>query len=880
MHWNELFNNLSKEYPFFEKVQVGTRPDDCSYKAHPLLVISTAFVLKILQSDIQKFALFFPRKENLARWVSIFSALDLMKTDFNNSKGVATEFTPGEKLYIDGCIVEFIKSEFNTEFGQTITIRTRERITYTFPLSRIPTEKVFMNVETGRRLSKYEDVISTINRLTHETALIDNVLGINTYGNKAFFNTNIVLISNLGETEDFLFNNYLNGKQLSEITLSGKINNEGNYKLWYPHVLNAKPSLLVSNDLFDYISYISQSLENSSDLFIDGIKKYSNNMSAFDSILEKNKKVVVICDLTEEGFLEEARLLKDRDFAIWVWNKHNIPKFVQEINSKSGYIFNEIDTSVTNIINFKITQMLCSCSILEWAVKELMSMSKTDESEGDKEIRFLIIRLTNYLSRMVTSQNHERIKYFRNLLVEYKRKVEKSRQWYSENSYQTLLRVISILLSFAENKCDPKKHKNRVMRDYIINELKNSSNTFAVVVQDDDELQKYVRYWKAVLNIEEYKRLLFYNYKDFVNDANSSTVTQVLICGWLGGKKIYNIIYSNKHSKYVLFGYKFELDWFNKVSRTWELKRNNVHNSGSLIELLGYKDITEPFYNNLRDEDKTKDNESYSDYSEFDPPVPDIDYAVYAYSDNPEEEKVNATLVVFGDGRFSFFTDTHGIYTIDNFSSKTPTLPVKHVADLCEGDYILFKDSNRDLIRDKADQILIGRNKNNLRKKAGLWKEYLRQAYEDYDRDLNKLINKLKSAGCERNDATVRYWIFDDNTIGPANEDDVDAVFRALNITTTPNETKEIKYAISEVRSAHLQASSHLYRYLVDKLPDVLSKEKGLPEELRDDSITHEIEGFGQIQILKVREVSEQPVQVAVSKANRLLRKDLELWQE
>ena len=191
---------------------------------------------------------------------------------------------------------------------------------------------------------------------------------------------------------------------------------------------------------------------------------------------------------------------------------------------------------------------------------------------------------------------------------------------------------------------------------------------------------------------------------------------------------------------------------------------------------------------------------------------------VLGQSVNSTSDTVNARIVNFIGGMWAAFTPNHRIITVSHLFDITALEEEGHevitttVTHLHSGDIVLMlSGSDRDAIREHVARHIAAE----VIDAASLWKSALRDFVQKYP-DLAELRSKLKSVGCNKSLATIRYWISDDYVIGPQNEAlEVPMIAEVTaNVALTQNVDECVK-AIRAVRSAHLTVGKTLAEQVI-----------------------------------------------------------------
>jgi len=251
-------------------------------------------------------------------------------------------------------------------------------------------------------------------------------------------------------------------------------------------------------------------------------------------------------------------------------------------------------------------------------------------------------------------------------------------------------------------------------------------------------------------------------------------------------------------------------------------------------------------------------------------------YSGYTAAGGSKEEIVKARIVVFTQNRFTFITETHRLLVVtDLIRGKVSRgkIPRKDISQLQVGDYVLFRESDRDIIREIADRALAKQNLSHLRQIAGLWHEVLQTKYEEIGRDLDTLALILWEEGCKRKQSTINNWLFDEDQIGPASQKDLERIANITGNSQLKENLQEVVNAIRAVRGAHLQAANYITHKLLSNLPEVMDSEQGTDAESRR-SVTLNLDDFGQVMILRIEEIGNEWKEYERKWVNRLLTQE------
>ncbi len=322
-----------------------------------------------------------------------------------------------------------------------------------------------------------------------------------------------------------------------------------------------------------------------------------------------------------------------------------------------------------------------------------------------------------------------------------------------------------------------------------------------------------------------------------------------------------------------MLAYPFEQKWFASAQGRWTQQNSFNIRANDFSEVLGLteKELESIEYKAEEHIEPVRKDEF--DIIEFELKLRTYRYQAYTSSAGTQDEVSRAKLVIFTQGRFAFITESHRLPVVTDLMKgeiSEREIPRRYIGELRPSDYVLFQESNRDIIRDIADKGLAKDGQSHLRKIAGLWKEALHEAYRKMPGGPDGLVDLLRKAGCRRHPATIKNWRVDEDQIGPGISTDLQLIARATGNKSLLERLAEVKEAISRVRGAHLQASTYIRNKLLASLPEIVESGKGL-HGCGSELIVLNLGEFGRVTILRIEEISDTWEEVATNSVNCLL---------
>lgn len=871
MNWQELHQHFDQAFNFFDRIGVSSSLSQQSVPVHPLIKLSTGLALKTLSNQENRLVILLPNRLQSARWIATFCTLEVMRNDYKANSSVGLEFSRGQKLKVNNCVVEFDGEEFSHNVNQWVMRVKCSNGLYSIPLDR---KLKFQPADTKRPLSTLEKVKAAYYSSEILNNQLDSILGIKTQGNRAIFEDNIILVSKIGETQRFITENYINKRQIVELFPWGKVDIQGSVTALTWGQIRTQPSALIASDLYGTTECLSSQPFKTKGIIIDGVASCVKDLQRLDdNILHLNIPTIVIADLFETELLHH---LEGRDFKIWQWNKNNLSESRSVILVNRENPFASLNHSLTNYTQQQLIVEGCEYPQLTELVDSILELSKAISPEDDQlqTLYSQLIKLVNELSRVIWLPDNVWITNFLDRLYLLQASFAKEKKWMTDNVVKVVDTGLSTLAELASSLFSNSDSKTDKLRR-LFNSL-SYNDTLAIVVPHENDAEAARQYWQNELPARRFIQLHFLPVSELRDAGEMGLLTQLVVCGWLNHSRMYPLLHLHIAPKITALLYPFEIKWFKNAQRRWQ-KQNNYH-----IRAKDFSNTLKLSESSLKFVDFSPDTLSLDpipkqeklDIIDFELKLKRYRYAVYVATDTPTDQIVRAKTIVFTQNRFAFITETHRLLVINDLIRGKNAQSGIHRRDLRElkgGDYVLFRESDKDIIREIADKFLVERNLGHLREVASLWKVPLQEKYEAYGFDLDRLTLLLWDAGCEREPSTIKNWLFDDDQIGPKNENDtLKRIAKATRNNMLLDKITEVEEAIKKVRNAHRQAATYITEKLLMNLSKILDSEVDSYTSFRE-SMTLDLDDFGQIKILRIEEILDEWKSYNINLVNRLL---------
>jgi hypothetical protein len=787
-----------------------------------------------------KLCLVFPTKEFAAQWLSIPTVLLLIESDFAQFKNEIVQslekYKKGDWVILNNeAVVEWIGRNVDGFIFKHKEYNGIDKITISIKkISKIQPAPSNRKVLSG--LSRVMQAIAKSN--LNPT---DEILGIQTEGNKLYQKNSICLISKHISFENSISEISINNFLVDEYFKKGKIDDTGEADM--------KSPLLISNNLTNLALYVTLS-DTVSKIIIDGYSAIQERRDDFHDIDAKKIPTILITDLSELGEFEK---IGDEGFDFYNFSKENLQ--LDEIKKLSP--FSSFDKKLHKYVSFNLQKKICENADLESITKLIHSIAKDESVKELLNLKILLIQLINLVSRIAHPLNPNELAVYNGMLSKVETLFFENR-FYLGGSLKAIEDSISLLKSVIEKFGNSPSEKCARLSELI----KANQYNYIICTTEDEALS-------LSLHLNSL-RLAHKPNVISITDVNNSLLdnepVKAILTGWAKTNNVNRLLSSFLFSDLTVLFYQFESKYFNS------LQNRNKKFSGNVKSTINNKGIrsekeTENGFADLYKSELTEEPDSNFDIAEFELKLDNAQFSKYIVRENLADS-VKAKRIEFKNDKFIYLTDTHGLLVLENFHQSTRKSLYIHksrIENLHHGDVIAFLKTERELLnkivaRQTTPAALAGTNK-----WIELWKNLLKSHYKLLNNDFNKLAKEMKERGCDRDPVTIRSWLFDELRIGPRKDDDLIAIAIMTNGTELSDNIDKVRAAIRQMTSWRMKASDFVIEQLKAKI-------KSTHSTIQVNSVI-DFEDLGEVEILEITEINNSPDNIDIRNANRLLEK-------
>ena len=794
-----------------------------------------------------KLCLVFPSKEHASQWLATPITLNEILQDYSSFKEEITEsykrFRTGERLILNNeAVVEWVRIKETEKAGiAKISAVFRTKSTKGSPSLEIsiPFEKITKLQRTHRTvLSPQRKVMEALPK--RNITCLEQLLQLETFGNQEFIKSRTCLVTKYKSFSESIENVLMNMESLENYFPIGRIDENG--------ATNLNSPLLLANNLSSLALY---SIVNPiTKILIDGFSAIQERGTDFSDIDVKNIPTILITDLAE---IEKFETITNYGFEFFNFTKENLKLEYQAVTSP----FHIFENKLRKYSSFNVTKEICQDAELESVTQKIHSIEK-DESNSDlTTLKISLIQLTNIISRIAHIPTREEVSVLNAKLNSIETSFLRCRMWLGDShkpidaSISTLKLVIGKFASKPSEKWDRLKVLiNSGQYHYIICATEEEAKAL------NDSLPTNAHNPRVIAVADVSDELL------------SAQPQKAILTGWLKSTNINRILSSFLFSELTLLFYQFENKYFNSLQRR---NRQYSENIKATIDSNGIRSESQSGFSDLYSGDDSVQTtyDSSFDILEFELRIDNSQYSKYLVDDK-NQESIKAKRVNFQTDEFLYSTETHRFLVIKKIGERRKgllNLQKKTLDELKSGDIIVLINTSTDILADLIERTTNRAELQQVKEWANLWKVLLRDYFEfKIHKDFGRLVSELSAQGCKKHRLTIRNWLNDPLIIGPEDDSDLLSIAVVTNSKTLFDNISKVRDSISTMTGWRMKASDYFAGQIKAQIHD-----------FADNSTINRktaIEGLGNLNILKVVEISNDWDNIDARYVNRLLQKE------
>lgn len=853
MEWNEHLRSILRENTVLDTLSFDLVEEHHSMAVPPVIKASILMLDRITAAQGNRNIFAFPERTQSAFMFA------LIKSIYNIAQGETEKtyspykFKKGQKLKFQNCVMEFDRID-EVNGRNNIFVKFTD-MTYGLPMELAPHMQL---TETNllSHSSSFNKVFSVRETLTENSSGRDLLKVLQDH--KTHLNSSVFYVSPVMKAKEQLTSCKINGKYISDILFLGHANPDGKIGNLAAGQLAGKPAMVIAADVSSVLNAYNKGATIQTVIIdISNSNMIDSQLSFIDELLRLDCPTICVTDIVNSF---ELQPLLTRDFNLWRWDEHSI---TWDLYGNSRAL---IDIKTEYCANRKIDFINLPCPEISNSLK-LLHIHRNEVSEQSARmitvfeklfsLVFTVLRANIPICADTQAQVQAQLSD-----CEYELSAEK--KYISDSAYIDYQQIITNLKEV--NQCSYSIPKNLALAQYLTD---NAPGCVCIVVPERTDKHQCREYWNKYCRHKGLITVIFVMYPAEYWNQRAGSFDLVIIVGWFNNNNMKRILYSFNAEKYLVLLYDIENQWMTRHMNIWSQVLNNESNK--IIIRKSFDISSEPSVPQFRRSPDEEPVHQEEELEEIELILRENKYRRYmaGSGERSAEETVEAVPVNFVGGYLSFFKISHKVVTateiIMNNGEKTKE---KLPSELQVGDFIIVRESDRDIIREIADAMLSNSGKSDYRDLATKWKESLEiERIFSSDEDIYK---KLEQAGCAKDFSTFLSWLTNDNIIAPMQKEDLIHIAMATEDSVLLELVDKVYDAAREVKNAHIQAGKYLSNRLKKTIAEILKSYGDIDPFNIWEPISLPLEDTGTVNILKIIDIGSR-VMVDAAYANRLI---------
>lgn len=864
MDWEQYIQSMLDEEKCLDNINILIDGTECVL---PSIVKASVFMLEKMIKNQGKNNLFvFPDGEQIPFLFMIAKLIFEIYNGEIEKRYKPEDFILGQILKLGNCVTEFlgVGEEPLLDGRKAIYLKFADCDKFCCPIEMAP---FFQKSDTKKKISKIrsyykEQKIIEGERNIHENCLPD-IKGIKTHLKETIF-----YVASVSNSHNNIYRTMLDGSSLLEYFLVAQTNYTGELKCLKGKYIGI-PAICLASQI-DYVNEAINKGAKAQSIIINMTEcDIENQLFALDELI--NCKIPILC-ITDTVNSFDLKFLEKRRFNIWRWDEDSITSNIRS-NTEVKHA-----KKIEKCIKEKVSYHSLSAPEISENFDILYRYNRGMENESAKLniIYRKLLTLSYLMLRNIRGIGELEKRQLLEIVKNCEKDIEEEKIFIKDVVYREFVKVIDNYKKvICENVTYP---KTEAIYNFL---MQRRIDTFYLICSNNDSIDEVEKYWVERLAKSGYRPNVWVMYaKDFLKlDSYSASV--VIISGWLSASMIQKIIYRYLVEEIHIYTYECEERWKKAHTKSWRISLNNKNNkaiaeksfenqSVRVHENRGFIEITDI------------DQKVLCEKDDFDLIIQENKYRQYMSRNGQSQESiVDAKPVGFAGGEFALYTNGHKILVASKIIAQASNMiEKKEVDELVIGDFIVVRESSKDIIREVADSILVANNKLHFRKIAALWKEALR--IETAFLTVEDIYNELCDLGCTKNIQTIRNWLLAEDIIIPQDKEDLVFIAQMTKDSVVLEKIDEIFNAGTFIKNAHIRAGRILSKRLTEGVAEkLLSGERMDPYNIWEP-IELNLEEVGLVKILKTIDLGQEWMPVNINDTNKILSEEKEniLWQE
>lgn len=861
MEWRDYVAQLLSQESSFDGISLSFEGVSHSEGIPPIIKASVLMLDKMIENQGKYNILVFPER---IQSVFIFTLVRLLhniaggqiKRDYDPEA-----FMPGEKLKLGNAVVEFVGIEEDSD-GRRMRIKVLDNGTGLIISAPIAFFPLFQLTNTRRRLSTYKQYVdekkkaeNLVSYLTADEKFLKLLSDYRTH-----MDSSIVNMTSVINAKQLFSTCKLCGHNINELLLIGQADYEGTVRNVGAGQLGGTPAIVLASDMYT-IAAMAERGHPIQFIIIDGSNANAllNQMDALDSLMRLGVPITCVTDTVNSFDLQP---FLNRQFNLWRWDEASITDQLYNVTTLSS------DWRIRHCAEREVEYLTGDGKEISVAIRKLYAHRNEAQTLSAQMLKLFdkLFFLAFTALRETVPFEETQLSQARSALDECSAILTAEKAYLSQKIFDDYSTVIDSLKKiFTKGYSNPK-------HDALADRLrKEKYKTICIVVPERSDKMHVQKYWQMWCRRERLMTQVYALYPAEYYPAQPNQFSATIVVGWLKRAIMRKILYSFNTQTYTVLLYDYEKRWKNYDTARWNTALDHSQNRKTVEKAFTTDDIRISVSRFTPPEPIREIIPVTDEFTEIEVTLRENKYRQYVANGGQKaaNETAEALPVNYIGGFLAFYRAGHKVISATNIiMNDADRIDTVLPDQLKLGDFIVVRETGRNLIREMADIILERSGKAGLRKMACKWKEALE--IETLFFSPEEIYRHLQEAGCTKGYQAVRGWIFDDDVIAPQSKQDLEHIAAATESDVLKELLDQVYEAAQTVRSAHIQAGRVLSTQLRSQIVEELRKYGDIDPFNIWEPVEMQIDGIGTVRILKIIDIGA-PVTVDIADTNRLI---------
>ncbi|MBD5152828.1 MAG: hypothetical protein HDT16_10305 [Oscillibacter sp.] len=861
MEWRDYIAQLLAQESSFDGISLSFEDNAVPVGVPPIIKASVLMLDKMIEHQGKFNILVFPER---IQSIFIFTLTKLLhniaegriKRDYDPDA-----FMPGEKLKLGNAVVEFVGIEEKKD-ERRMRIKVLDNGTDLIISAPIAYFPLFQLTNTQRRLSTYKQYVDEtkkakclVSGLTTDEKFLKLLADYRTH-----MDSSIVNMTSVINARELLATCKLCGRDIKELLLVGQADYEGTVRNIGAGQLSGNPAIVLASDLYT-IAAMAEHGHPIQSIIIDGSNANAilNQMDALDNLMRLGVSITCVTDIVNSFDLQP---FLDRQFNLWRWDETSITDRLYDVSILSS------DRKIKHCANREVEYLTADGNEISDAIRKLDSHRSEAQNLSAQMLKLFdkLFFLAFTALRETVPFDEKQLSQSRFALEECAAILAGEKNYLPPKIFDDYSTIIDLLKKiFMKGYLLPK-------HDALAGRLfKEKYKNICVIVPERSNKMRVQEYWQMWCHRQRLSTQVYVLYPAEYYPAQSTQFSATIVVGWLKRAIMRKILYGFNTQTYTILLYDYEKRWKNYDTTKWNSALDSSWNRQTIEKSFSTDKLRVSTSRFTPVEPVPEKIPETDEFAEIELTLRENKYRQYVA--NGGQKSVNETTealpVNYVGGYLAFYRTGHKVISATSIiMNDADKIDLVLPDQLKMGDFVVVRETTRDLIREMADVILARSGKSELREMAGKWKEVLEIETLFYTPE--EIYQHLQEVGCTKGYQAIRGWILDDDVIAPQSKQDLKHIAAATGSSVLNELLDQIYDAAQTVRSAHIQAGRVLSMYLRSRIVEALKEYGDIDPFNIWEPIEMQVEEIGTIRILKIIDIG-MPVTVDIADTNCLI---------